>query len=360
MALAGHYKGGRPFTAVLLDVTGGSGARGAKDGIDAGGLPGAPAMAIGNVETYEKEHPILYVYRRQAPDTGGHGTFRGGVGVEAMVVPHGNEGPIDLTVLTHGASQPEAQGLYGGYPSSVQVRLLMRGAKLDRSLANGRIPRSVDEIGRDKLEALAAKQRTLMQRDDAVVLVCAGGGGYGDPLDRDPQRVVNDVADGAVSDAVAQDIYGVVVNRDGAAPNFDRDATLAQRQEIRDQRRRDGRPVAASSNGAQRTAVTDARRILGIGLAADLVRDGGEAIFVCQQCREPLGPASADPKAGALFRSVRIDTLSSWNRYGLVDDIEVREFYCPSCMHMIEVQVAKKADPVLLDTFLAPSAHAAK
>jgi N-methylhydantoinase B len=236
----------------------------------------------------------------------------------------------------------------------------MRGAKLDRSLANGRIPRSVDEIGRDKLEALAAKQRTLMQRDDAVVLVCAGGGGYGDPLDRDPQRVVNDVADGAVSDAVAQDIYGVVVNRDGAAPNFDRDATLAQRQEIRDQRRRDGRPVAASSNGAQRTAVTDARRILGIGLAADLVRDGGEAIFVCQQCRQPLGPASADPKEGALFRSVRIDTLSSWNRYGLVDDIEVREFYCPSCMHMIEVQVAKKADPVLLDTFLAPSAHAAK
>ena len=64
--------------------------------------------------------------------------------------------------------------------------------------------------------------------------------------------------------------------------------------------------------------------------------------------------ADADPKQGTLFRGVRIDALSAWNRYGLVDDIEVREFFCPSCMHMIEVQVAKKATR-LLDTFLAPT-----
>ena len=55
-----------------------------RNGIDAGGLPGAPAMAIGNVETYEKEHPILYVYRRAGTGYRRPWPFRGGVGIEAM------------------------------------------------------------------------------------------------------------------------------------------------------------------------------------------------------------------------------------------------------------------------------------
>ncbi len=144
VTMAGHFADGRPFTAVLLDETGGSGARSWKDGIDAGGLPGTPAMAIANVEVYEKEHPILYVYRRQAPDTGGQGMHRGGVGTEGMLIPHRNQGPIDVTGVTHGASQPEAQGLYGGYPSSVQVKLMLRESDHKRQFAGGKVPGSVD------------------------------------------------------------------------------------------------------------------------------------------------------------------------------------------------------------------------
>lgn len=100
MTMAGHHEDGKPFTAVLLDETGGAGARSWKDGVDTGGLPGTPAMAIANVEVYEREHPILYVYRRQAPDTGGQGQYRGGVGTEGMIIPHRNRGPIDITVST--------------------------------------------------------------------------------------------------------------------------------------------------------------------------------------------------------------------------------------------------------------------
>ncbi len=352
MALAGHYKGGRPFTAVLLDVTGGSGARALKDGIDAGGLPGAPAMAIANVESYEKEHPLLYVYRRQAPNTGGHGRFRGGVGVEAMIAPHGNEGPIDLTVLTHGASQPEAQGLYGGFPSSIQVRMLMRGAKLRQMFDSRHIPTSSDELPRDDLEPLAAKQRTLLQPNDTVVLVCAGGGGYGDPLDRNPQKVLADVEQGVISPTTALEIYGVVV--DGNSPaTVDADGTHAQRRAIRERRRSEGRLVSASTKLGFALA-NETRRVLEIGDAVELVQSGSKSLFVCRECRHPLAPATADPKEGAFYRPVRIHSLSEWNRYGLVDDVEVREFYCPSCMHMLEVQVAKKADPLLLDTFLMP------
>ena len=98
---------------------------------------------------------------------------------------------------------------------------------------------------------------------------------------------------------------------------------------------------------------THGEAIKHLGAAAELVASGERSRFVCQECRHPLAPAEADPKQGALRRNVRIDTLSPWNRYGLVEEIELREFYCPSCMHMIAVQVAKKADPPLLDTFLS-------
>src|SRR6185369_1826148 len=119
---------------------------------------------------------------------------------------------------------------YGGYPSSVQVRILIRGVTLDRLLANGHVSSWIEALGRDKLETLAAKQRTLMHPGDAVVLVCAGGGGYGDPLGRDPQKVIDDIAAGTVSRAAAREVYGVVVNGGGEMLVFDADGTQTQRQ----------------------------------------------------------------------------------------------------------------------------------
>ena len=347
MTMAGHFADGRPFTAVLLDETGGSGARSWKDGIDAGGLPGTPAMAIANVEVYEKEHPILYVYRRQAPDTAGQGLYRGGVGTEGMLIPHRNKGPIDVTAVTHGASQPEAQGLYGGYPSSVQVKLLLRDSDHKRQFAAGNIPVSVDALRAAKIEVMEAKQRTLLHQDDAIVVVCAGGGGYGDPLDRDPARVLPDLESGLVSEGVARDVYGVAI--DAAA--IDTAATDALRKAIRERRLAEGKPVAAEPAAAKvPPGVSPAHAR--IGEALELVTANGKAHYACQQCGRQICGADQDPKSGALAREVKMETLSPWNRYGLVNDIVVREFCCPGCAHLLAVEVRKKGDPVLYDTEL--------
>ncbi len=351
--MAGRHDDGRPFTAVFLDQSGGGGALGWKDGPDTGGLPGTPAMGIANVETYEREYPVLYVYRRQARDTGGPGRWRGGVGTEAMVVPHRNEGPIDFTVLTHGASQPEAQGLYGGYPSSVQVRLLLRGAEIRRRFAEREIPTDVDAIARDRLEPLAAKQRTLLEPEDAIVIACAGGGGFGDPILREPERVCLDVERGLCSAEVAERIYGVVLSGEDGVPEADVAASEAARSDIRARRLAEGRSVGeASAGGASSSEIADERPIE-IGSAVKIVsRDGGDR-FECARCDHPLGAAAGDPKLGALARELPIDRISDWNRYGLVDEIVVREFCCPSCAHLIGVEVRHRDDPVLLDTFLA-------
>jgi len=352
MTMAGHNADGRPFTAVFLDNTGGSGGRSWKDGIDAGGLAGAPAMAIGNVETYEKENPILYVFRRLAVDTCGHGLYRGGGGTQVMIVPHGNEGPIDLTVLTHGASQPESQGLFGGYPSSVQVRVALRDADLAGLFARRRIPAGVEDVPGARLEALAAKQRTLLHPGDAVLAVCAGGGGYGDPLDRPPQAVCRDVADGLVSMRAARDVYGVsIVAVPPSGPAVDDVSTAAERRRIRARRLSEGRPVevqaAASTLGPARTLGT-------VGAAFKIVDLGGRQMFTCQSCDHPLSDIDRDPKSGTLWRDVPMVELSDWNRFGLTGEIRVREFCCPSCAHLVAVQVAMKDDPILLDTLLAP------
>ena len=347
MTLAGQRTDGRPFTAVLLDVTGGSGARAVKDGIDGGGLPGSPAMAVGNVETYEKEHPILYVFRRQAPDTGGAGLYRGGMGLESMLMAHGANGPVDVTVLTHGASQPEAQGLCGGYPSSVQVRMLLRDAGLADAFAERRIPNSAEELPNARVEMLAAKQRTLLHPEDALVMVCAGGGGYGDPLRRDPQAVAADLKSGLIGPDTVRETYGVVLSAD----TVDSAATEAQRACIR-RARLNGAPERAEPNGSGLSAGRQPK----IGDTLDLVGTGTEAHLACHECGHSFGSPAADPKAHAQSRTLTIDRLSPWNIHGLVSEIEVREYFCPSCALLIDVEVARKDDPPLMGSVLAAGA----
>jgi N-methylhydantoinase B len=350
-AMAGRWRGGRGFTTVFLDNTGGSGARAEQDGLDAGGLPGAPAMAIGNVETYEKENPVLYVYRKFAHDSGGCGLNRGGVGTQSLIIPHGNEGPIDVTVMTHGASQPEAQGLFGGYPSSVQVRLMFHDTDLSALFAQRKVPDSVNDVACGRLEPLSAKQRALLNPGDALLILCAGGGGYGDPLLRKPNRVFQDVLDGLVDRETASSIYGVAFSGSGANLEVDADSTQALRKFILDRRLAEGIPVSPgwrAPASPQQTGLAKA-----IGQAAMLVENGSRRVFVCAGCRHPLAEGKEDPKSGAIWRQLPIEVASPWNRFGLTDEIVLREFCCPACAHLIGVQVARKNDPLLLDTFLA-------
>ncbi len=63
-----------------------------------------------------------------------------------------------------------------------------------------------------------------------------GGGGYGDPLERDPSDVLDDVLDEKVSSEKAREEYGVVIGDD----SIDEEATVERRQEIRDMAADDG------------------------------------------------------------------------------------------------------------------------
>lgn len=353
MTMGGRHSDGRPFTAVLLDATGGSGARARRDGIDAGGLAGAPAMAIGNVETYEKENPILYVWRNIATDTGGHGRTRGGNGMSSLIVPHGVDGPIDLTALSHGVSQPESPGLFGGAPSSVQVRQVFRTAGLVERFATGGIPDGPADIAAQRIDTLPAKHRTMLQPGDALLTVCAGGAGYGDPLEREPAQVAEDTAADCISRRIAAEIYGVALATSDGSTSVDEVATAELRASIRAQRLAQSKPVSAIVRAVgDKLAPVHAL----IGEALKLVSLGGQRWLTCRRCDQPMSEADRDPKHGALWREVPMEAYSDWNRFGAQSEVCVREFCCPSCAHLIGVQVALKGDPILFDLQLSPEA----
>lgn len=90
---AGIDQLGNPFGTMNLDVMGtGFGARATKDGIDVGGILFSPKGPLPNIENNEQDYPMLYLYRRESEDSGGHGEFRGGTGMYSCWVPHKTQG----------------------------------------------------------------------------------------------------------------------------------------------------------------------------------------------------------------------------------------------------------------------------
>ena len=66
----------------------------------------------------------------------------------------------------------------------------------------------------------------VLREGDVVRIESAGGGGFGDPRERDPDRVLHDVVEGLVSPAEAARAYGVALTADGSAVDVERTASL--------------------------------------------------------------------------------------------------------------------------------------
>jgi N-methylhydantoinase B len=113
-----------------------------------------------------------------------------------------------------------------------------------------------------------------MVRDDVVVLQSAGGGGYGDPLEREPERVLADVREGYVSAERARDVYGVVLAGGNGALAVDGPATIARRRAVRDARVR--LTVAAADAEQYEAGGVSKRRICRVS-QADATRLGVQA-----------------------------------------------------------------------------------
>ena len=229
--LAGVDQRGGGFVTMLCDsMAGGLGARSDSDGVDTGGLACIPMGRVADVEMNEFAFPMLYLWRREEADSGGPGRFRGGVGASSCFVPHDSPlGGVHLVVSAPGKALPLAGGLSGGLPAGTQHDALLRGTDVAALVAAGRIPGSLTDLA-GEADLLPAHHETDLGPDDVYYTHWQGGGGYGDPLLRDPAAVAADVLAHKVSPQGAGEVYGVVLGADGLA---DLDATTTRRAALR-------------------------------------------------------------------------------------------------------------------------------
>jgi N-methylhydantoinase B len=223
----------QPFVTMIMDcMAGGWGATSFGDGVDTAGLMAAITGQCPNVETNEGFYPILYLYRRETKDSGGPGEFRGGMGATSCWIPYGTDGEaLQLVLATFGQAFPTALGVDGGYPANGSMFRMVRGSNAEALLESGRIPTDLSHL-EGELEYLPQKFETLELAGDVFEHTWSGGGGFGDPIDRDPDKVAEDVRNDAVSAEAARRIYGVVLADGGA----DHDATRDERERIRAER----------------------------------------------------------------------------------------------------------------------------
>ena len=186
-------------------VAGGYGGRAEKDGMDAVQTH-FQNTANSPIEELEDEIPV-YVRRYELiTDSEGAGRQRGGLGVRRDLEFYDHKASFSL--LTD-RTRSGPWGVFGG-----------------RAASPARFYRNPDTAAE---ETLASKSTTKLDPNEVVSVQTPGGGGYGDPLERDPQAVLADVRDGKVSAAKAAEEYGVVID-DGV----DTAATEAKRRELRE------------------------------------------------------------------------------------------------------------------------------
>ncbi len=100
-------------------------------------------------------------------------------------------------------------GMFGGYPGAPSVMLLLEETKVNELLAGNIAPVHLPEIA--GLARVLPYCNFEVKENDVLYMRVASGGGYGDPLERDPQLVRTDVVNGIISEEAARDLYGVVL-----------------------------------------------------------------------------------------------------------------------------------------------------
>jgi N-methylhydantoinase B len=226
---------GDSFGTVLLDsMAGGTGARDWKDGIDTGGFLRSMACVIANVEQYEARYPVMYLYRRQEVDTGGPGAFRGGTGIGYAISCHRVDQLGRVNPHFSGSDESESVGMAGGYPGGANRVAVVRNSTLRAVMRDGQLPDgSTGDGGRRR--SLPGVAVLTLTPDDVLTVSASGGGGWGDPIERDPADVATDVRSQLVSRRWAGRVYGVALRADGEP---DSRRTAMRRDGIRETRRR--------------------------------------------------------------------------------------------------------------------------
>jgi len=230
------------------------GARGIRDGIDHGYAVWNPEGDMGDMEDWELTEPLLYMGRNVKASSAGAGKYRGGSGFESLRMTWKTN---DLHLYTKGDGKVFASaGLFGGYPPNSgaytaahdtnipelveeQEPLPHKEGDPDDSEIESRLEADFD------LQDVSNYLRNGFEEYDIYRNYIRGGPGMGDPIDRDPDMVREDLEEGYELPRFAEDVYGVVAehNEEDDTWHIDEEATEERRKEIREERLERAQPA---------------------------------------------------------------------------------------------------------------------
>jgi N-methylhydantoinase B len=206
---------GRLFIVGIGPLGGGWGAKAREDGVSATVCINDGDTHNSPTEQLEAKYPILVESYRLRSDSGGPGRQRGGLGAEMVVQALS---PFAVTTrIDRVHCRP--WGLDGGQEAAGNGIGIRKNGKWQEDFPNAKI------------------FNVRLARGDAYKMLSGGGGGFGDPLERDPELVAHDVREGYVSLAAAKSLYGVALTAKGTVDTV---ATAALRATLRKPSRPDG------------------------------------------------------------------------------------------------------------------------
>ena len=215
------HAGARRVYTLIDGAFSGSPAGAWRDGIDikSSQIPGGNQLEYADVEILEAAYPLLFEERRATDGSHGYGQYRSGLGCQESFFAHNTDSLVGN--MTGTRAWFPSTGAAGGMPGATMRFAVTR--------ADGKFePIDIHQVG------------VALAPGDRFEMYCASGGGFGDPLDREPEAVLMDMSEDRLDAGTAGEIYGVVL---GAAGELDLAATEVRRDAIRRDRLAQAQPA---------------------------------------------------------------------------------------------------------------------
>lgn len=318
-----------PNTDGMMGSLGGMPSR---DGVDVGGHYWIPDGIASNCEDIESQYPLMILSRRLLrAGADGAGRHRGGLGFAETTVPR-NALAFQLALYSN-ESFTKGQGVFGGNPESRASLRLRRGTDLAEQLERGIVPVSIDDLGGDEEPAGFKAAPLDLGPADVWEWVSPTTAGYGDPLLRDPERVLADAAGAGLNAETAERVYGVVIS----GGELDQAATRAARQALRRERLNGGDPSEPLDPPPGARRVGDMLHIV----------DGR---WWCNGA--DLGPVDGNYRGHCVLRETPARLIApefEAHDVEMADKIVFREYVCPVTGYRIDAELARAGEPRLQD-----------
>ncbi len=349
-AIAGVDQRGDGFASFILDPVGGAlGALSWRDGVNTGGWPWDLQSTMPNVEDNEIFYPLLYLWRKEIPNSGGAGKFRGGNAAEIAYVVNDSDSITHYT--TGGHTIIPGPSLYGGDPTSrTRYMMIRKAAVRETATRDGKMPAGLDDLAGDHINVSPKTGGMVQETGDVFSLAWTSAAGFGDPLERDPLLVVQDIENAYITSQWAAQRNGVCLDKNGM---LDAEKTDSLRKRMISER------LSATAGPAaplQTIAATPHDIRVSEGLVIAKIKE--EAFYTCTKCRTRIQSADDNYKSGCIKRvtHVRDVGLSPIDPSLFIDDeIEYREYFCPGCGLLLQGDFNRPEDPDFQDIRLASS-----